>query len=146
MLDELEPVLLGHHVVHDEQIGGGGAVREVPERLTRRREAVDGVTLCAENLLAHLDDREIVVDHHDGHGRARSSRRSLYSIESTSACQDASMMLSATPTVPHVSSPSPEVMSTRVLAAVPLDSSRMRTFQSRSRIARPFGQDSSTAL
>ena len=37
--------------------------------------------------------------------------------ESTSACHDASMMLSATPTVPHVSSPSPEVMSTRVLAA-----------------------------
>src|SRR2546426_4651407 len=32
----------------------------------------------------------------------------------------------------HVSSPSPEVMSTRVLAAVPLDSSRMRTLKSRS--------------
>ena len=57
----------------------------------------------------------------------RSSRRSLYSTESTSACQDASMMLQATPTVPHVSSPSAEVMSTRVLAAVPLVSSRMRT-------------------
>src|SRR5262245_15720314 len=57
----------------------------------------------------------------------RSSRRSLYSTESTRACHEASMMLSATPTVPHVSSPSPDVMSTRVRAAVPLDSSRMRT-------------------
>src|SRR5262249_10542709 len=54
----------------------------------------------------------------------RSSRRSLYSMESTRACQEASMMLSATPTVPHVSLPSPEVMSTRVRAAVPLLSSR----------------------
>src|SRR5262245_14473304 len=56
-----------------------------------------------------------------------SSLLSLYSIESTRACQEASMMLSATPTVPQVSSPSPEVTRTRVLAAVPLDSSRMRT-------------------
>src|SRR5262245_25444936 len=69
---------------------------------------------------------------HDGAERLqrcprRSSRRSLYSTESTRACQEASMMLSATPTVPHVSSPSPEVMSTRVFAAVALASSRMRT-------------------
>src|SRR5262249_35117342 len=56
-----------------------------------------------------------------------SSRRSLYSIESTRACHEASMMLSATPTVPQVSFPSPEVTSTRVFAAVPLDSSRIRT-------------------
>ena len=56
-----------------------------------------------------------------------SSLRSLYSIESTSACHDASMMFSATPTVPHVSSPSPDVISTRVCAAVPFDSSRIRT-------------------
>ena len=59
--------------------------------------------------------------------RRLSSRRSLYSIESTSACHDASMMFSATPTVPHVSSPSPDVISTRVCAAVPFDSSRIRT-------------------
>ena len=59
--------------------------------------------------------------------RRRSSRRSLYSIESTSACHEASMMFSATPTVPQVSSPSPDVMRTRVLAPVPIDSSRMRT-------------------
>src|SRR5207302_10406008 len=117
----------GRQAGAEGQVGGAGAVRAVLERVACRREAVDGVARCAEDLLAHLDDRESVVDHRDGHGRARSSRRSLYSIESTSACQDASMMLSATPTVPHVSSPSPEVMSTRVLAAVPLDSSRMRT-------------------
>lgn len=57
----------------------------------------------------------------------RSSLRSLYSIESTSACHEASMMFSATPTVPHVSAPSPDVISTRVCAAVPFDSSRIRT-------------------
>src|SRR5437867_10917310 len=125
-LDELEAVQLRHQVVHDEQVGGDGG-GEMRQRLARRREAVDRVALRAEDFLAHLDDRELVVDDHDGHARARSSRRSLYSIESTSACQDASMMLSATPTVPHVSSPSPEVISTRVFAAVPLDSSRMRT-------------------
>jgi hypothetical protein len=61
------------------------------------------------------------------HTRRLSSRRNLYSIESTSACHDASMMFSATPTVPHVSSPSPDVISTRVCAAVPFDSSRIRT-------------------
>src|SRR4029453_8613828 len=54
----------------------------------------------------------------------RSSRRSLYSTESTRACQDASMMFQATPTVPHVSSPSAEVIRTRVLAAGPLVSDR----------------------
>src|SRR3989442_14771140 len=100
MLDELEPVLLGHHVVHDEQVGGDGAVREGLERLACRREAVDGVALCAEDLLEHLDDREIVVDHHDGHRRARPSLRSLYPIETTSACEDASVMLSAAPPGP----------------------------------------------
>src|SRR6266851_2627857 len=56
-----------------------------------------------------------------------SSRLNFYSTESTSACHDASMILSATPTVPQVSLPSPEVMRTRVLAAVAFDSSRIRT-------------------
>ena len=53
-----------------------------------------------------------------------SSRRSLYSTESTSACHDASIMLSATPTVPHVSFPSPDVINTRVLAAVAFASAK----------------------
>src|SRR5579862_1600528 len=56
-----------------------------------------------------------------------SSLNSLYSTESTSASQLASMMLSCTPTVPHVSLPSVLSMMTRVLAAVPLPLSRMRT-------------------
>lgn len=49
------------------------------------------------------------------------------SMPSTSASQLASMMLSETPTVPQVVSPSVETMSTRVLAAVASWPSRMRT-------------------
>lgn len=52
---------------------------------------------------------------------------SAYSIESTSACKLASMMFSLTPTVPHSRLPSLEVMSTRVLAAVPVVPLMMRT-------------------
>ena len=46
---------------------------------------------------------------------------------SASACKLASMMFSLTPTVPHSRLPSVDVMSTRVLAAVPVLLSRMRT-------------------
>src|SRR5690242_13363823 len=92
-------------------------------------ESVHRVPLRLEHLHAHADDRGLVIDDEDRHEAAprRSSARSLYSTESTSARQDASMMLSATPTVPHVSRVSPDVISTRVLAAVPFDSSRIRT-------------------
>src|SRR6266850_6007913 len=44
---------------------------------------------------------------------------SLYSTESTSACQLASTMFADTPTVPHCPSPSPEQISTRTRLAVP---------------------------
>ncbi len=50
-----------------------------------------------------------------------------YSSESTSASQEASMMFSETPIVPHSRSPSEESSSTRVIASVPWVSSRMRT-------------------
>ncbi len=50
-----------------------------------------------------------------------------YSIESTSACKLASMMFSLTPTVPHSRLPSLDVMSTRVLAAVPVVPLMIRT-------------------
>ena len=126
-LDEVEAGELGHLVVHHEQVGG--LAGEMAERLLGAREAVHGVALGSEHLYAHPHDRRFVVDDDNRHELApcRSSARSLYSTESTSARQDASMMLSATPTVPHVSRLSPEVINTRVLAAVPFDSSRMRT-------------------
>src|SRR5437773_788085 len=97
--------------------------------LVRTGVTVHGVALGLEHLHAHPHDGGLVVDDDDRHAlaRRRSSARSLYSTESTRASQEASMMLSATPTVPHVSCASPEVISTRVLAAVPFDSSRMRT-------------------
>ena len=50
-----------------------------------------------------------------------------YSSASTSASHDASMMFSETPTVPQLCSPSPDSMSTRVIAPVPFFSSRTRT-------------------
>ena len=50
-----------------------------------------------------------------------------YSSESTSASQEASMMFSETPIVPHSRSPSAESRRTRVTAPVPWSSSRMRT-------------------
>ncbi len=50
-----------------------------------------------------------------------------YSMLSTSACRLASIIFSLTPTVPHSHLPSPLVISTRVLAAVPVAESRMRT-------------------
>ena len=54
-------------------------------------------------------------------GSARSHRRGwkAYSSESTSASQEASMMFSETPIVPHSRSPSAESSSTRVTAPVP---------------------------
>ena len=50
-----------------------------------------------------------------------------YSSESTSASQEASMMFSETPIVPHSRSPSEESSRTRVTAPVPWASSRIRT-------------------
>ena len=50
-----------------------------------------------------------------------------YSSESTSASQEASMMFSETPIVPHSRSPSEESSRTRVTAPVPWSSSRIRT-------------------
>ena len=50
-----------------------------------------------------------------------------YSSESTSASQEASMMFSETPMVPHSRSPSEESSRTRVTASVPWVSSRIRT-------------------
>ena len=50
-----------------------------------------------------------------------------YSSESTSASQEASMMFSETPIVPHSRSPSEESRRTRVTAPVPWLSSRIRT-------------------
>ncbi len=50
-----------------------------------------------------------------------------YSSESTSASQEASMMFSETPIVPHSRAPSAESSRTRVTAPVPWASSRMRT-------------------
>ena len=50
-----------------------------------------------------------------------------YSSESTSASQEASMMFSETPIVPHSRSPSEESSRTRVTAPVPWLSSRIRT-------------------
>ena len=48
-------------------------------------------------------------------------------MESTRASHEASTTFSPTPTLPQQSRPSEESMSTRVVAAVPLSSSRMRT-------------------
>src|SRR5207237_5276877 len=61
--------------------------------------------------------------------RSRSARPGSMpaSSESTSASQLASMMFSETPIVPHVSTPSVESSRTRVTAAVPLRSLRIRT-------------------
>lgn len=50
-----------------------------------------------------------------------------YSMLSTSACRDAVMMFSLTPTVPQSRLPSVDWISTRVFAAVPATPSRMRT-------------------
>ena len=50
-----------------------------------------------------------------------------YSRESTRASQEASMMFSETPIVPHSRLPSAESSRTRVTAPVPWASSRMRT-------------------
>ena len=50
-----------------------------------------------------------------------------YSSESTRASQEASMMFSETPIVPHSRSPSEESRRTRVTASVPWVSSRIRT-------------------
>ena len=50
-----------------------------------------------------------------------------YSSESTRASQEASMMFSETPIVPHSRSPSEESSRTRVTASVPWVSSRIRT-------------------
>ena len=50
-----------------------------------------------------------------------------YSRPSTSACQDASIMFSPTPTAPQTRLPSVESISTRVVAAVARCSSSMRT-------------------
>src|SRR5581483_537875 len=126
LLDELQSRQLGHLVVDDQQLGRSGG--EVRESVGGLREAVDGVAFRLQHLDAHANNGRLVVDDDDGHARLRrSSARSLYSTESTSASQEASMMLSATPTVPQVSLASPEVISTRVFAAVPFDSSRIRT-------------------
>ena len=58
---------------------------------------------------------------------ARRAHWNAYSSESTSASQEASMMFSETPIVPHSRSPSAESSRTRVTAPVPWASSRMRT-------------------
>src|SRR5262249_4725173 len=129
--DDLDPVEARHLVIDDQEIDRRR--RQAGDGIFATREPFDRMALQLEHLHTELHDRALVVHHHDVHGGdqrpvvQRPARRSLYSMESTSACQEASMMLSATPTVPHVSSPSPEVISTRVLAAVPFDSSRMRT-------------------
>src|SRR5204863_8198325 len=126
-LDALAAADLGTRVSRRAELGRlGGQMRQ---RVVGAREAMHGVPLGLEHRHAHAHDGWLVIHHHDGHEAAPrlSSARSLYSTESTSARHDASMMLLATPTVPHVSRSSPEVTSTRVLAAVPFDSSRMRT-------------------
>src|SRR5579883_1824326 len=60
--------------------------------------------------------------------RASSSLNSLYSIESTSASQLASITFSLTPTVPHTSLPSRDSITTRTRAAVPARGFTTRTF------------------
>ena len=55
------------------------------------------------------------------------SLNSLYSIESTSASHDASIMFSLTPTVPHTSEPSRDSITTRTRAAVPARAFTTRT-------------------
>ena len=52
---------------------------------------------------------------------------SRYSMDSARAWRLASMMFSSTPTVPHSALPSLDWISTRVLAAVPVALSRIRT-------------------
>lgn len=55
------------------------------------------------------------------------ARSSPYVYASSSACQDAAITFSATPTVDHSAVPSPVVISTRVVESVPCLPSRMRT-------------------
>ena len=122
---ERHPIEVGGAGLHEARDGadrGLGVTRgKLDDERARHSGREDAGQPLAERPLNRLEQAQ------GGYARARSSRRSLYSIESTSASQDASMMFSATPTVPHVSSPSPDVISTRVFAPVPADSSRMRT-------------------
>ena len=60
-------------------------------------------------------------------GSISAAHWNAYSSESTSASQEASMMFSETPIVPHSRPPSAESSRTRVTAPVPWASSRIRT-------------------
>src|ERR1043166_9261045 len=100
---------------------------------------IDGEDVALWAFVLRISLAERVKAQEDGYENAQlsqsgrgvhlrcSSLNNLYSTESTRASQLASMMLSSTPTVPHVSVPSVLSMMTRVLAAVPVDVSRMRT-------------------
>ncbi len=63
----------------------------------------------------------------DGNAPAAALWISAHSRLSTSACRLASMMFSLTPIVPHSVTPSLDSISTRVVAAVPVVESMMRT-------------------
>lgn len=53
--------------------------------------------------------------------------KSLYSMLSTMACHEASIIFSETPTVPHFSCSSPDSIRTRTFEEVPLPAVRTRT-------------------
>ena len=110
--------------VLDPEPGGELALEALAHR--PQREPARAQHLEHQLLLARA---ELGPGERDRLGVAARSRHGwkAYSSESTSASQEASMMFSETPIVPHSRSPSEESSRTRVTAPVPWASSRIRT-------------------
>ena len=109
-----------HDRVLDPEPGGELALEALAHRA--QREPAGAQHLQHQLLLARADLRPRKLNLLDllAHWNA-------YSSESTSASQEASMMFSETPIVPHSRPPSAESSRTRVTAPVPWASSRIRT-------------------
>ncbi len=108
--------------VLDPEPGGQLALEALahrPQREPARAQHLEHQLLLARAQLGtrQADRRLFAVAAHEGSFATRGWK--AYSSESTSACQEASMMFSDTPVVPHSRSPSVESRITRVTASVP---------------------------
>ena len=101
---------------------------QVPDRLLRGHGGPAQQELAVERGAVQRPQAQAVGGHRYGQPGSRPERSRQYVTASSSACQEAAMMFSSTPTVLHVSPvPSSDSISTRVTAPVPCVPARIRT-------------------
>src|SRR5262245_54670162 len=113
------------HISRSGRVFYDTSVRVGAERLFR--QAGFGSGSLTDQFDPRSGGRQLTVFPGSEDPSSTTSFTKAYSRLSISACRLASMMLSFTPTVPHSALPSVVWMSTRVLAAVPVLESMMRT-------------------